>query len=101
MMGIPTPEQQAAMKAAKEAKKAAKKAKYGAVNEDKNIPVCEMLIPWAWVDEASNGSIAGKEIDLEKHPDWLDSLEEAFRNNPVHHGGQRYEGPLRRKIVRT
>jgi hypothetical protein len=71
----------AAINAAKAAAKAAKKAKYAEVNADRNMPVCEIIIPERWVDEPSNSPIAGKEIDLD-HPStrhWVESLEWLWR----------------------
>lgn len=96
----PSPEEQARLKAEKEAKKAAKKAKFGEVNADQNLPVCEMRIPWKWE--------SGKDIDLDtpKGYDWVESLEYQWRvdfaiTQSGYDPSKIYRGPCKRKLVRT
>jgi hypothetical protein len=100
-MGRPSPEEQARMTAEKEAKKAAKKAKFGAANEERNLPVVEVRLPWT-------NSETGKDIDIEKAP-WdslVDRAEEHYRLDPCftrfgNDYSQKYMGPVKRRIIRT
>jgi len=110
-----TPEEIAALKAKfgdksaeKEAAKAAKKAKYGGSNSEKNMPVCEIRVPWNWADEPSNKTLAGREIDPELPcwQDYLDRMEQLWRQEPAYtqHGfdaSKIYTGPCKRRIIRT
>lgn len=59
----PSPEEQARLKTEKEAKKAAKKAKFGAINADQNMPVCEVCVPWEWD--------MGRVRPHPTNPDWI------------------------------
>lgn len=87
-----TPEEIAALRAKyatdnaeKAAAKAAKKAKFAEANAEKNMPAVEMRIP--------------AELDLDEPPwdNYTDALEWNYRTS----GDEFYEGPLRRKIIRT
>lgn len=88
---------------AKKAKKAEKKEKYG----NENLPVVEIRIPTYWGDELSNGPIRNKYIDLglPHHQSWIDALERLWRVNKAINAGTYpkgvYEGPVKRKIIRT
>lgn len=114
-MSKKTPEEIAALKAKygdntaeKDAKRAEKKARFGEQNADQNMPVCEMRVPAAWLDEPSNAGIGGQEIDLEL-PRWqshLDRLEWGWRNDPAYtqlgyEPDRIYLGPCKRRIIRT
>lgn len=93
-MVIPSPNEAKALKVAKEAAKAARKAQF----KNENLPVVEIKIPHVWAD-------TGKEIDLDKHSDWLDAMEYGWRINRAIHANtyphSLYQGPVRRKIIRT
>lgn len=110
-----TPEEITALKekyavenAAKAQAKADKKAKFAEYNADKNMPVCEIRIPWCWVDEPSNGPIAGKHINLDtlKGQAHIEALEYQWRidfaiTQAGYAPSKIYRGPCKRKIVRT
>lgn len=94
----PSPEEQARLKAEKDAKKAAKKAKFGAINEEKNLPVVEVRLPW--VSE-------GRSIDIDRPPwdSYVDACVEAYRMEGCYGAvtdySKKYTGPVKVKLIRT
>jgi hypothetical protein len=106
----PSPEEQARLKAEKEAKRAAKKAKFGAINEDRNTPTIEVMLPLNrfYRDGADKQFY---EIELEYTDEQIqercDHAEQAFRLAPCYVDywpgtdyTKKYLGPVKLKIVR-